>query len=284
MDIFPRISGRTGSPIDLNITFYQNGIPTNPWAITKVSIYKQSVQPENLVAEIPILPNCDPDYPFPLTREPVDPAPVTGPCGTDPAAATAYKPGIYHLIWNVPIDIQVPDIFFDVWSFIPTNPGIETGTGCSTEQLAVLADETLWQSCCNEFWLYPDSSYCDSGLENIRFMFEALDIKFQKPEIRTLEVGIMPGPLYDFDYNKVAPIMPYLTAVISISTCDNELLISNAAMKIGLRQGTYRSNPFVLQYKLDTSCLLKGSYKYRVTVCLPNGESRVSQDFILQVN
>jgi hypothetical protein len=286
MEIFPRISGRTGQLIDLNITFYQNGVPTDPWAITKVSIYKQSVQPENLVAEIPIIPNCEEGYPSPLNREPVTPTPGTGPCGTEADPSTLYKPGIFHLLWEVPTDVSVPNIFFDVWSFIPVDPGIPitAGTGCSAEQLAILADETIWQNCCNEFWLYPDSTYCDTGLENIRLGFEALDIKFYQPEKRKLEIGIMPLPLYDFDYNKVAPLIPMLKGYISIFSDNNELLISRAAMTIGIRQGTYRSNPFTLQYLINTCEFLKGSYKYRVEVDLPNGETRVSSDMNFQVS
>ena len=124
----------------------------------------------------------------------------------------------------------------------------------------------------------------DAGLETLRIGFEPIDCKFSRGEVRTLEVGMMPLPLYDFDYNFVAPIIPYLTAKISVSTDQNELLIESDPMRIGLRQGSYRSNPFVLQYTLDTRKLLRGSYKYQVTIILPNGESRVSPAFNLQVS
>jgi hypothetical protein len=287
MEIFPRISGRIGRPIDLNITFYQNGIPTDPYAIIKVQIYRSSVQPENLIAEIPVLPPWDPAYPAPVSRELVDD--VTGACGTAPDPS-GFKPGVFHLFWDVPKTLQTPDIYFDVWTFIPTNPGIDISAGGGTvgatdsDELALLQDESLWQQCCNEFWLYPDSFYCDSGLQNIRLGFEAIDINLYQPERRTIEVGIMPLPLYDFPYNKIAPIIPQLKAFITISTENCEIIVSRKPMRVGLRQGTYRTNPFVLQYLVDTSQLYKGSYRYRVELELPNGETRASSDFILQVS
>jgi hypothetical protein len=140
------------------------------------------------------------------------------------------------------------------------------------------------QHVCQRFWLYPDSYYTDSGLENIRLGFEAMDDKFTQPEVRTLEVGIMPLPLYDYNYNLVAPIIPNLKATISIMTDQCEILICNEPMKIGIRQGTFRSNPFVLQYLFNTMRVLRGSYKYQVTLRLPNGETRTSPRFALQVS
>ena len=101
----------------------------------------------------------------------------------------------------------------------------------------------------------------------------------------------MPLPLYDFDFNVIAPIVPHLTATFTMLTENEELLIDSETMKIGLRQGSFRTNPFVLQFKFDTSQilstgvpLLKGTYKYRVQINLPNGETRVSPDFSLQIS
>jgi hypothetical protein len=111
-----------------------------------------------------------------------------------------------------------------------------------------------------------------------------MDIKFHQPEYRTIEVGMMPLPLYDYDYNKIAPIIPMLTGYFSLYTEGCELLIDQEPMRIGIRQGTYRTNPFTLQYAFDTRRVLKGSYKYQVSVCLPNGESRTSPKFQLQVS
>lgn len=266
----PRVSGRLGSQIDLNVTFYRSGIPTDPYAIRLVQIYKSAVQEENLIAEFPILPPTDSSYPYPLTRE-------TNTQGT-------ILSGVFHLVWDVPESgIVVPDIFFDVWSYIPNDPGISTDSAGELD-ISLLDNEDLYVQCCNEFWLYNDSFFCDSGLSNIRLGFEALDIKFNQPEIRTLEVGVMPLPLYDYDYNKIAPIIPQLSAYFTLQSDNCELLIDKDPMKIGLRQGTYRSNPFVLQYEFDTRRVLKGSYKYQVLVCLPNGESRASPFFNLQVS
>jgi hypothetical protein len=149
---------------------------------------------------------------------------------------------------------------------------------------AVLDDESLWQRCCNEFWLLPEGFFCDDGLSTVRFGFEAIDVKFNQPEVRTLEVGLMPLPLYDFDFNKIAPIIPHLRATLTLRTENCETLINAEPMRIGLRQGTFRSNPFVLQFTFDTARVLKGTYQYQVSICLPNGETRVSENFSLNVS
>jgi len=266
----PRVSGRLGSPVDLNITFYKDGIPADPWAIRKVSIYRSAVQQENIIVEFPIISPFESDYPSPLVRE-ID--------------STGTKPGIFHLLWDVPsIGIPTPDVFFDVWSFFPTEPPIPPSSDGSATGGTVIDDESLMQKCCQRFWLYPDSFYCDAGLQNIRLGFEAIDEKFMQPEVRTLEIGLMPLPLYDYDYNLIAPIIPNLRATISVMTDQCETLISNEPMKIGIRQGTFRSNPFVLQWLFDTMRVLRGSYKYQITLKLPNGETRTSPRFALQVS
>ena len=266
----PRVSGRLGNQIDLNVTFYKNGVPVDPYAIRKVEVYKSTAQPENLIAEFPILSPTDVDYPYPLTR--------------DLDSEGVVRPGIFHLIWDVPESgISVPDIFFDVWSYIATDPGISTDSEDEVD-LSILDNEDLFLQCCNEFWLYNEAFFCDNGLSNIRLGFEPQDIKFNQPEIRTLEVGVMPLPLYDYDYNHIAPIIPQLLGYFSLLTDSNELLIDKEPMRIGLRQGSFRSNPFVLQYEFDTRRVLRGSYQYQVIVCLPNGESRASPYFHLQVS
>jgi hypothetical protein len=54
-------------------------------------------------------------------------------------------------------------------------------------------------------------------------------------------------------------------------------------MGIGVRQGSYKSNPFVFKYLLTTSDFLIGTCKYRITVNMPNGETRVSDDFFFEI-
>lgn len=303
---YPRVSGRLGNQIDLNITFYRDGVPTDPFAIRRVTIYRAAIKPENIVAAFEIIDVENPSYPNPLARE-LDTGEV-GKCGTLPPGKI--KPGVFHLFWDVPKDgIPVPDIFFDVWSYLPikpdglvpesgltdlvqefTNPPnsfeegtvVQGDTDFANDQ--ILEDETKWQNCCQRFWLYDDGFFCDAGLETLRIGFQAIDEKVQQPEIRTLEVGMMPLPLYDFDYNFVAPIIPNLKATFSLFTDSCETLISQEPMRIGLRQGLHRTDPFVLQYLFDSSRVLKGAYKYQVFVKLPNGETRVSPKFSLMVS
>lgn len=342
MSALPRISGRLGNVLDLNITFYRDGVPTDPYAIRKVSIYRSAVQEENLVAQFLITDPDNPLYPSPLQRE-LESGEI-GKCGTVPPPGSV-KPGVFHLFWDVPKEgIPVPDIFFDVWSYIPTPPtaghcphhphheededaddpiivgepddeeddGDDEATGVTEEnddcevvteqedaegdpiKPAILIpggtdnplfdDEDQWIRCCNRFWLYADGFVCDDGLENIRLGFEAMDAKFNQPEVRMLEVGMMPLPLYDFDFNRVAPMLPRLRATFTLVTDSCETLIQDEPMKIGLRQGTYRSNPFTLQYVFNSARVLKGSYRYQITVHLPNGETRVSPKFNIQVS
>lgn len=270
MATYERISGRLGNVIDLKITFFRNGIPTDPFAIRRVSIYRSAVKPENLIAEFPVLEPWDPNYPSPISKQSMD--------GSEPS------PGVFHLYWDVPkTGIPVPDIFFDVWSYVADDPGI--GSPAGSEEAQFLDDEANWTSCCERFWLYQDGFNCCDGLTVPRLGFEAMDVKFYKPEIRTLEVGIMPLPLYDYDYNCMAALIPQLKAWISImpdaDMCDK--IVDQEPMRMGLRQGTYRTNPFVLQYTLDTSKFIKGAYKYQVGVQLPNGETRVSPYGTIQI-
>ena len=247
----PRISARTGGIVDLNVTFYRNGVAEDPFLIRRIDIYEGSEKPENLVAQIPI--PADSSYPSPLGK--------TGP-------------GAFVLSLDIPTTFNAPSVYLDVWRFIGSDPG----TGADIE------DESLWSSQCNKFWVFPDGFYLDDGLVIPRFGFEALDKVFRKPEVRSLEVGLMPLPLYDFDFNRIAPIIPQLRALITMQTENCEILIDRDPCRIGIRQGSYRTNPFVVQYQLDTSNFLTGTYVYRITLLLPNGETRVSDDFRLTIH
>ena len=275
-DPFPRVGGRTGQPIALNSRFYRGGMPDEPFAIRQVKIYRSAVAEENLVAELPFVDPDDSSYPSPATR--------------DLDGSGNVIPGAFTLIWDVPATgIPVPDIFFDVWEFIADD--CTGGTTGATSPDPCLDDEDLLITLCNKFWLNPDGFFLDDGLEVIRFGFEALDLKLHQPEVRTIEVGLMPLPLYDFDFNLVAPLIPQITATFTLLSENEELLIDNEAMTIGVRMGSFRSNPFTTQFRFNTSLvestgcpLLKGTYKYKVTLTLPNSETRVSPEFSLQIS
>lgn len=269
----PRIAARKGRIVDLNVDFINNGELTDPYAIRTVQIYKTQVAPHNLVATIPILDPEDVNYPDPLCREY-----VTGSTGS-------YYAGKYHLPFSVPVDFAAPDVYFDVWSYYPDDPCSGTGGtgtgGCDLED-PLLTPQILTE--CHRFWVYPDDWYSDDKLQTIRFGFEPMDIKFNYPEVRPLDVGLMPLPLYDYNFNLVNPMIPYLKPTITIETRFNELLVDNEPCRIGLRQGAYRSNPYVVSYDLNTCEFLKGTYQYQIKLTLPNGSSRVSRKFIFSIN
>ncbi|MDP1713062.1 MAG: hypothetical protein Q8K86_11480 [Candidatus Nanopelagicaceae bacterium] len=247
MDPYPRISGRSGRPLNLDNTFYFDGQAQEPYAVRRIEIYLQSVRPENLVVAIPIADPGSTTYPLPLER-------------------IAGKPGYLRLIWTPPETLAVPNIYFDKWVFIPDATGSWDDPDLEVEK-------------CSRFWLYPSTVFVDDGLETIRFGFEPLDLKFAKGDKRPLEVGLMPLPLYDYDQNLVAPIIPQLLGTIHVETMNREVLVDTEPMTIGLRQGSYRSNPFVMKYLLDTSCYLTGTYRYWVTITLPNGQKIRSKEF-----
>jgi hypothetical protein len=286
MAVYPRISGRRGNEIELGMTFSHGGVPTDPYAITRIDIYKTQVLPHNLVATILLPRPCDTGYPSPI--EHVTETIPAGDCGTGVQPGMDI-PGKFKFNWTVPDDLQVPDVYIDVWSYIATNPCslAEFATSCGTTDcypdLLDPALANLMLSSCGRFWVYSDNWEVSDGLETIRLGFEPLDQKFRTGEIRPLEVGITPLPLYDYNYNLVAPKLPFLTATIQISTQANEILIQDAPMEIGLRSGSYRNSPYVLKYCLDTTQLLIGTYKYRVMVTLPDGTTRASGDFILTI-
>ena len=86
----------------------------------------------------------------------------------------------------------------------------------------------------------------------------------------------MPLPLYDYDYNRIAPMMVQIVPTICIETLNCEQVVTDAPMTIGIRQGSNRTNPFVAQYKLDastTGSFMIGTYRYRVKLAMPNGTS-----------
>lgn len=278
---YPRISARRGQTVDLNINFLRNGQLTDPYAIRYIEIYKSQVLPHNLVVTLPIVDINDPLYPAPVCHETEEATP--GECCTEPTEPTVGIAGKYHLPFAIPSDFSVPDVYFDVWYYFADNPCGDLGTNpteCDIDD-PIYSDRLL--KCCNRFWIYPEEWFCENGLQTLRFGFEPLDQRFHQPELRTLEIGIMPLPLYDYNFNLVNPIIPFLQPRITIETQHNELLVDDDMARIGIRQGSYRSNPYVIQYDLDTTKFLKGTYKYRVKLILPNGQTRVSQSFIMTI-
>ena len=279
---YPRISGRVGQLVDLNVDFMHNGVLADPFAIRHIEIYKTQVLPHNKLATIPIVDPSDALYPSPVFQEYIETE--AGLCGTEPPAPTELIAGKYHLPFLIPTDFESPDVYFDVWYYFPEDPcgslGSE-GTSCDID--SGLYDSMLIK-CCHRFWVYPDEWMCDDKLQTIRFGFEPLDQRFYSPEERPLEVGLMPLPLYDYNYNLVTPMIPFLQPTITIETQNNELLVCDEACRIGIRQGSYRSNPWVVQYDLDTTRFLKGTYRYFIKLKMPNGSTRVSRKFIITIS
>lgn len=277
----PRISARRGQVVDLNVEFHRGGVLTDPFAIRMIEIYKTQVLPHNLVAVIPVVDPTDPIYPAPVCRE--ETTTEAGQCGTEPIPDSVVV-GKYHLPYLVPNDASVPDVYFDVWYFYADDPCGLLGTAATDCDIDDTVHSAMLLKACHRFWVYPDEWFTDDRLQSIRFAFEPLDQRFHYPELRPLEIGLMPLPLYDYNFNLVQPIIPFLQPTISIETQRHELLVDSAPCRIGLRQGSYRSNPFVIQYDLDTSEFLKGTYQYQITLMLPNGYTITSRKFIFTVS
>jgi len=252
---YSRISARTGQQVGLNVTFSHNGVPASPFALRRIDIYYQSVTDDNLTAQIMF---SEPDaigYPSPAVID---------------------APGIFTAVFQVPETFK-EGIYFDVWRFIGSEPSSLTDFDYD--------DESLWISQCNKFWVFQDGWFLDDGLITPRFAFEPLDKRFRKGELRNLEVSIMPLPLYDWDQSRIGPIIPQICPYIEVSTEEGEILegLEKFPCKMGLRQGTYRTNPYVVQCNLATSGFLKGSYRYRIILDLPNGENRISEPLRFEI-
>lgn len=268
--LFPRISGIVGHDISLEMQFFLNGVKADPYCIKRIDIYRASVATENKIAEILISDCGSSSYPSPLTR-----------FANPTASGGGLIAGAYTYLWTVPRGLQVPDKYYDVWRYIGTDPEETTSVSDDDE-----SDEDQWQYNCGEFWLYPSSWYADDLLENLTYDFEPVSLNFRKGEYRPIEVGIIPTPLYNYNYNLSMKIIPHLSPTISIWTLNNEAIVEDAPMEIGLREGYYYDHPFVLRYNLDLSdsTFHIATYKYRVKVVLPNGNTIVSTDKFFTVN
>lgn len=291
---YPRISGRTGNLIDLNVDFYNNGKLDDPFWIQRVEIYRCTVSPENLEAVIPFASCDDPLYPAPACQEtlPVD----IGQCGTAPPPNGEPIPGKYHLPFLIPSDFKAPEVYIDVWYFYPRNPciGDQYPAECPPVNTVISGTnppcdctdpqyEDQLVTCCHRFWVYPDSWLCNDGLQTINFGFESLNVRFNSPEVKPLEVGLIPLPVYSYNKNLVDPLIPFLKASITIGTQYCDVLVQDAEMDLGFRQGNYRTNPWVVKWNLDTGTFIRGTYWYQIKLTLPDGTTRVSKKFWFEI-
>jgi hypothetical protein len=294
--------GNLGDTITLNTRFLKNGVPKDPYAIRAVRIYKGSVREENLVTEIVFPCPGETGYEDALEkylRRVPDTSDVeigecgtgpVGPCGTDLTASDIkYCEGLYLLDLCLSPEIFDTGVYFDVWCFIGDEEDLyDTNNDCTISPTEAAADvdcdnEDLWTCTCNRFYVREGGWHTSDDLESIRIGFEPLDTLYHQPEKRWLEVGMMPLPLYDFNYKKMAAIVPSLQATITIETQNNEVVVDEEKMCIGVRSGSYRTNPYVLKYLLDTTRFLKGTYRYQVTIHLPDGTTQVSSFFNLTI-
>jgi len=239
VEIYPRVAGRLGNQVRLNMQFLHNGISEEPFALRRIDIYRGFIRLGNIVGQIIFPEPTETGYPDPAIQDPHD-------------------PGSFEAIFEAPSDLVPCDVYFDVWNFIPENPGAT----------ADLDDENLWVAQTGRFWLFDDVWIGDDELRSLSIGFEPLDKQLCRGEIRTLEVAIHPLPKYSYDFNALAPIIPQLSPTITIETVNGELLsgLVNAPCKIGIRQGHHRNSPFVIQCQLDTRLLLRGTYRYVVQV------------------
>jgi len=264
--IFPRISGLVGHDISLEMQFYLRGVQAEPYCIRRIDIYRSSIADENKVAEIIIADCGSSSYPSPLTQL----ISSTGGTAID---------GAYTYIWSIPSGSTAPEIYYDVWRYIGNDPAHTTSPTDDD-----IIDESLWEYNCGKFWVYPSDWYADDLLETVKYDFEPLDERFRKNEIRSLEVSVIPLPLYDYNYNKTTKIIPHLYPKITILTIHNELIVENQPMEIGLISGSYYDSPFVFRYLLNLQNYYIGTYKYRISITLPNGETIISKDMYFSVN
>ena len=233
---YPRVAGRVGNIVKLNMKFMRNGVANDPFALRQVDIYRNSPSPANLAATLL----------FPDPSDVLYPSPASNP-----------NPGEFIVPFLIPDSFVTNDIYFDVWRFV----GIDNG---ATD----LNNESNWISQGGIFWVFDDVWLSDDELRSKHIGFEPLDKKFRRGEVRKLEIAIHPLPIYDYEYNQLAPVIPQLNPTISIYTAHDELIISDAPCQMGVRQGAHRNSPFVVQCLIDTKTLLIGLYKYKIKVNL----------------
>jgi len=249
---YGRLSGRIGEYISLNMSFYHNGEKNDPYAITKIEMYKSSVSVENLISTIDIVDPSDSTYPSPLSTD---------------------TTGEYVASFEVPAEYEEGQ-YIDVWYYVPSDPG--SGDLGDYEQTTT-----------GQFILGTDNWFGDDELRSVDFDIDPLSNKFIKGEVKDLEIGLVPLPLYDYNVELISSLIPHLSADITILTQSNEVVtyadgseagtFSDMPMSIGLREGRYRSNPYVLRILIDTSNFYKGTYKYSIKITLPNSKIIMSK-------
>lgn len=238
MESYSRINGRLGQVVNLNMKMLRNGIPTSPYGLREINIYRSFVRAENIVATISFPDPSSTLYPFP---------------------ATEISTGEFIVPFVVPETFVPCDVYYDVWSFLGQDPGT-----------AGIDDPSFWISQVGQFNIVDDTWIVDEELYTLRLGFEPLDKRLRRGELRTIEVAIHPLPMYDYDYNVLAPIIPQLSPSITIHTAYDELIVQDAPCKIGIRQGRNRNSPYVIQCYIDTRTLVRGLYQYTVKVNVGN--------------
>lgn len=252
MNVYPRIAGRVGHIVKLNMRFLRNGRPTDPFAIRRIDIYRGSIRLGNLVSQILFPHPSDPTYPSPAT-------PVTGTVGEFevPFVASA------NLVPN--------DIYYDVWHFSGVDPG-------------ATVDDSLWVTQRGQFWLFDDIWVTDEELRTKRVGFEPLDKKLRRGEIRSVEVALHPLPKHGYHFNELVPLLPTLSPTITVWTANNELIAGmvDAPCRLGVRQGHHLGSPFVIQCPVDTRTMLRGTYKYIIKITVGD-QTIISDKFFFTV-
>jgi len=187
--------------------FIRNGEGAMPFAIRRIDIYRGFIRHSNLVGQIPFVDPSDSTYPFPAAQS------------TDDLSQ-------YYVIFDAPETLVPDDIYFDVWHFIGDDHG-------SID----IDDESLWISQNGIFYLFDDVWLANDDLQTIRLGFEPLDKNFKRGEIRTIEVAIYPLPLYDHNWNLIAPLIPQLYPTMTVYTSYGELIdgLVDAPCTMGIR-------------------------------------------------
>lgn len=242
MAIYPRIAGRLGNIVDLNMRFLHNGSPSEPYAIRRVDIYRGFIRRDKLVEQITFPDVNDTSYPLPAIQD-----------STDVSQ--------FSLMYDASSDLVPNDVYLDVWHFLGSDPGS-----------AGLDDESLWVSKFGSFYLFDDVWLADADLQTIKFGFFPQDKLIRRGEIRTIEVSIYPVPRHNYNHNLIVPLIHNLDPTITVYTTFGELIggLVDAPCSIGLKQGAGRDCPYVIQCQIDARTLLRGTYKYFIKLAIGN--------------